>query len=326
MEIVDVDKNRPLYIFKYLLDHTDEEHPAIITDIIAHLEANGIHATRKTVASDLVQLQDCGFDVVCNKSRQNQYFIGSRELQIAELKTIVDAVQAAKFISSAKSKELIGKLSKLASPYEAEQLQRRLYVDGKAKTENEAVYYTVDLLHAAINHEKPVMFKYIEYTSQKEKVFKHDGQLYKFSPYDLVWNNDSYYVFGWSESHGKVVKFRVDRMYKPEEAVFPYHPRPEDYDIEAYCNQVFMMYDGEPTHVTLRCDNAIMKAIIDRFGESVKTLPADEQHFLAEVDVSISPTFHSWVFTYGGKMQILSPESISKEYQKRLTDALKHCT
>ena len=33
-----------------------------------------------------------------------------------------------------------------------------------------------------------------------------------------------------------------------------------------------MMYDGEPTHVTLRCDNAIMKAIIDRFGESVKTL------------------------------------------------------
>lgn len=144
--------------------------------------------------------------------------------------------------------------------------------------------------------------------------------------YDLVWNNDSYYVFGWSESHGKVVKFRVDRMYKPEEAVFPYHPRPEDYDIEAYCNQVFMMYDGEPTHVTLRCDNAIMKAIIDRFGESVKTLPADEQHFLAEVDVSISPTFHSWVFTYGGKMQILSPESISKEYQKRLTDALKHCT
>ena len=154
-----IDKNRPLYIFKYLLDNTDEEHPAIITDIIAHLESNGIHATRKTVAADLVQLQDCGFDVVCNKSRQNQYFVGSRDLQIAELKTIVDAVQAAKFISSAKSKELIGKLSCLASPYEAEQLQRHLYVDGKAKTENEAVYYTVDLLHSAINHEKAVLFK-----------------------------------------------------------------------------------------------------------------------------------------------------------------------
>ena len=26
------DKNRPLHILKYLWDHTDEEHPAIITD------------------------------------------------------------------------------------------------------------------------------------------------------------------------------------------------------------------------------------------------------------------------------------------------------
>ena len=37
-----VDKNRPLYIFKYLWDNTDEDHPAIINDILAHLETNGI--------------------------------------------------------------------------------------------------------------------------------------------------------------------------------------------------------------------------------------------------------------------------------------------
>lgn len=94
-----VEKNRPLYVFKYLWDNTDEDHPAIINDILAHLEANGIHASRKTIAADLVQLQDCGFDVVCTKSRQNQYFIGTRNLELAELKTIVDAVQAAKFMT-----------------------------------------------------------------------------------------------------------------------------------------------------------------------------------------------------------------------------------
>lgn len=69
-----------------------------------------------------------------------------------------------------------------------------------------------------------------------------------------------------------------------------------------------------------------MKIIIDRFGQSVKTLPADEQHFLVEVDVSISPTFYSWVFTYGGKMQILSPKNVNEEYRKRLTNALKRST
>lgn len=44
-----VEKNRPLYVFKYLWDNTDEDHPAIINDILAHLESNGIHASRNLV-------------------------------------------------------------------------------------------------------------------------------------------------------------------------------------------------------------------------------------------------------------------------------------
>lgn len=97
------EKNRPLIVFRYLRENTDEEHPAIIKDILEHLESKGIHSNRKTVAADLLELQDSGFDVVCTKSRQNKYFIGNRGLELAELKTIVDAVQAAKFISLAKS-------------------------------------------------------------------------------------------------------------------------------------------------------------------------------------------------------------------------------
>ena len=50
---------------------------------------------------------------------------------------IVDAIQAAKFISESKSVALIEKISSLASPHQAEQLKRRLYVEGKAKTTNE---------------------------------------------------------------------------------------------------------------------------------------------------------------------------------------------
>ena len=47
------DKNRPLAIFQYLWNHTDESRPAIITEILAYLEAQGIHADRKTVAADI---------------------------------------------------------------------------------------------------------------------------------------------------------------------------------------------------------------------------------------------------------------------------------
>lgn len=316
------EKNRPLYVLKYLLDNTDEDHPAIITDILAHLETIGIHANRKTVASDLLELQDSGYDVICNKSRQNKYFIGSRSLELAELKTVVDAVQAAKFISPNKSMSLIDKLMTLASPYQAEELKRRLYVEGKVKTSNESVYYTVDLLHHAINHEQTVEFQYIGYTADKEKILKHDGAIYRFSPYDMVWDNDRYYVFGWSERHDKIAKFRVDRMQHIKESPLDFHQRPEDYDIEIFCNRVFLMYDGEQCTVQLLCENSMMNTIVDRFGDDVKTHKTDDQYFIAEADVFISPTFFSWIFTYDGAMKIIGPKRVKEQYNCMLKRAL----
>lgn len=317
-----VNKNRALYIFRYLWDNTDEDHPATTADIINHLASLGISTTRKTIAEDVSELQNSGFDVISNRSRQNEYFIGSRYLDLAELKMLVDAVQAAKFISPKKSNELIGKITALASPHQSDELRRNLFVDGKVKTSNETVYYSVDALHTAIQNETAVSFKYIEYTAEKKKAYKHGGQVYILSPYDLVWCNDGYYVFGWSESHGKVVKFRVDRMAKLNQTDKPYHPKPEDYDIVAFCRKVFSMYDGEPCTVELKCENALMKTVIDRFGEDVQTTRLETGYFKATVEISVSPTFYSWVFTFGGQIKILSPDKVKREYAELLKTAL----
>lgn len=318
-----VNKNRALYIIKFLWDTTDEEHPATTNSIIEYLATLGITTTRKTVAEDIAALQEGGFDIVSNRSRQNEYFIGSRYFELPELKMLVDAVQAAKFISNKKSIELITKLSALASSDQSRLLKRNLLVDGKVKTDNEIVYYSVDILFRAIEEQSVVTFKYIEYTAEKKKIYKHNGQIYVLSPYDMVWCNDGYYVFGYSESHGKVVKFRVDRMVKPSlSEKYVYHAKPSDYDISAYCRQVFSMYDGELCTVELMCDNQLMKAVIDRFGENVPTRATDVGHFIATVEVSISPTFYSWIFTFGGRIKIISPREVKKEYSKRLQTAL----
>lgn len=318
-----IHKNRALYIFQYLWEYTDEEHPATTKEIIEYLASIGISTTRKTVAEDAAELQNSGFDVVCNRSRQNEYFIGSRYLELAELKLLIDAVQAAKFISPNKSKELIGKVSALAGPHQSVELKRNLFVDGKIKTANEAVYYVVDTLYAAIQKKKAVSFQYIEYTAHKKKAFKHNGQIYVLSPYDMVWNNDGYYVFGFSESHSRIVKFRVDRVYRTVILDQPYRKKPEGYDLSEYCRKVFSMYDGRFCTVELKCENARMKDIVDRFGEDVETTSLDSGHFVAAVEVSVSPTFYAWLFTYGAAIQILSPDNVRKEYANLLKTALQ---
>ena len=314
---------RQLYILQYLYEQTDEEHPATTADIIAYLSSNGISAHRQTVSEDIVQLVAFGIDIITERSRQNRYFYGSRLFELAELKMMVDAIQAARFITPGKSKKLIKKLSALTDVHHAAELDRQLFLSGVVKATNERILYTVNTIYEAISTRRQLRFKYYEYTAEKKKVFKHKGQVYAFSPYDLVWHNDTYYVFGWSKSHGKVIKFRVDRIHQPKLTGESAHPKPEDYDLTAYIKRTFSMYEDEDCTVELLCENRLMKSVVDRFGEDVQVRQADSGHFIATVEVSVSPTFFAWVFTFAGEIKILSPKSVADRYIEQLTDALK---
>jgi predicted DNA-binding transcriptional regulator YafY len=308
-------KSRILYIKKYLESQTDENHPATMTDILAYLEKEGIPASRKTVKQDIDLLIESGVDVVCNGGHRYEYFIGERHLEFPELKLLVDAAQAFKFVSKRKTAVLIDKLSAFVSVHQAGELNRQLYGDKQIKTENERVYITVDLLHTAIHAGKQVSFRYYEYDHNKKKTYKHGGYTYAFSPYALLWNSEKYYAVGFSTKHGKVIAFRVDRLANPKLLDAPAVPKPEDFDISPYRNSIFQMYGGVASQkVTLRCENALMKSIIDSFGESVETAVLDDGHFTVVVDVSLSPTFYGWVFSFTGRIRIISPQNAVAEY------------
>lgn len=296
--------NRNLLILKYLWDNTDIEHPATIKDIIEYLEQNGYNVSRKTIASDINDLIFFGVDIDCYRSTQNRYFLDVRVFELAEVKLLVDAVQSSRFITTKKSKQLIEKLSTFVGPHQSEILHRQLYVDRRVKANNEAIYYLVDNIHTAIREKKKVTFQYQEYAPNKEKVLKHDGYTYSFSPFALIWNDDCYYVIGFSEKHDKIAKFRVDRMVGLTITEQPAARKPADFDISDYFSQVFSMYEGKEQEVILTCENDLMKHIIDRFGEKVYTAPTDDMHFCAKVTVSLSQTFYGWVFSFGGKMKI----------------------
>ena len=80
------------------------------------------------------------------------------------------------------------------------------------------------------------------------------------------------------------------------------------------------MFGGEKTRVELRCDNSLMKTIIDRFGEDVTTLAYDMKSFKVVVDIELSPTFYGWIFGFGGKIEILSPKKAKNEYCAMITE------
>ena len=313
-------KPRILYLLRILEQYTDEEHPLTTKQLIEMLnEKYGISTYRTTIAKDVVALQEFGVDIVVVHSTQCKYFIGSRQFALPELKLLIDAVESSKFITSKKSDALIKKIHMLTSNEQVKKLKRNNYVSGRIKPNNEQIYYIVDTINDAINEGKQISFQYYEYTGLKEKVLKNKGEVYTVSPYHLVWNDDYYYVVGYSEKREKIVTFRVDRIAsQPDILSADAVPAPEDFDIAEFTKQVFYMYDGEAVLVDLKCDNSLMKTMVDRFGEDITTLVYDENSFKVTVEVSTSPTFFGWIFGFGGKVQILSPESVKEEYRQMI--------
>ena len=305
----DVVKRRVLVLINYLYSQTDEENQISSDDLVAYLHEQGVPANKKTLKNDLDLMVDAGLDIVTVSSKPNRYFWGSRHFEMPELKLLIDAVSSSRFITEKKSRELTKKLAELASVNQKKELRRHVHAaGGRVKPKNEGIYYIVNDINEAINKHKRIVFRYFEYNGEKERVYRNDGQEYELSPYDLVWNDDFYYVVGFSREHDNVSVFRVDRIDKVEILKDKAVRRPDDYKIEDYSRRIFEMYDGETVKVKLECKNELMKYVIDRFGEDVETKPKGSNRFIAAVEVSLSPTFYAWVFRFAGGMKIMSPK------------------
>ena len=125
-------QSRLLLLLQLLLEQTDEIHSVSSGDILQFWASNGIQANRKNVYSDIQLLMDFGLDVICVRSAQNRYFIGSRLLELPELKLLVDAVESSHLITEKKSAALIEKLGHLTSRHNAALLNRPVYMGGTA--------------------------------------------------------------------------------------------------------------------------------------------------------------------------------------------------
>ena len=314
-------KERLLHILRLLQQRTDEDHPLTTSEIVAHFKELGIPTDRKTVKADIDAMIDCGIDIVANKGTQTSYFYGDHLFELAELKLLIDAVEASKFITARKSENLVKKLTSMTSQANAAELKRSLYTAGRIKPENERIYLVVDAIHRAINRERQISFVYYEYNERRERVPHKNGEQYMFSPYAMLYNEDKYYVLGYSEMHQKIITFRVDRMGVPELLEIPVRPKPDGFDPVDYTVNVFSMYDGKMVTVKLLCANHLMNYVIDRFGDEVKTTVVDSEHFTADAEVSISQTFFAWVFQFAGEIQILEPENVRTEYKRMIERA-----
>lgn len=197
-------KSKLLALLRIFEQQTDENHLLNVPQLVELLEAQGIRCERKSVYSDIEALGALGYDIKLRRGRGGGYFLASRTFDLAELKLLVDAVQASRVVSGTTSRRLIHKLEKLCSNYEGSQLQRQVYVEGRPKTDSKSLLYSIDALHEAINNGKMVEFLY-------RKADSREKEKRSVSPWQLAWENGCYYLIAFADEKG-IRHYRVDKM------------------------------------------------------------------------------------------------------------------
>lgn len=318
-------KGKLIRLRQILLENTDNEHCLSMDEILDKLSMYGVEAERKSIYSDIEELNNLGMDIEHQRGKNGGYYVASREFELPELKLLVDTVQSAKFITAKKSNELIRKLEGLTSKYEAQELQSEVYVANRVKTMNESIYYLVDYIAEAINKNRKITFQYLEWTLDKKRVPKRNGELYKVSPRMLSWDDENYYMVAYDDNDKKTKHYRVDKMQKITVTDEPREGTDAPFDAAVYSRKIFGMFGGVEEYVTLECDNSMIGIIMDRFGQDVSLLKKDGC-FEVTVSVMVSPQFLGWVLSLCGQVRIISPKRVYDELCELASKSINYST
>lgn len=319
-------KLKQLYLLKILSECTDETHAMTTKQLIDKLAEYQVTAERKSIYSDIEALNQMGYDILNGKSKEHYgYYMASRDFELPELKLLVDAVQSSRFITEKKSRELIAKLEKLCSKYDAGKLQRQVYVTDRLKAENEGIYYAVDGIHEAIQRDRQISFRYYEWDADKTMRFKRDGKRYVVSPYLLVWNDANYYLVAFEKESSMIRHYRVDKMndLRVEKEARLGEAEYRAFSPGIYTRKSFQMFGGNEVTVTMQCDETMAGVMIDRFGKEVTMRRLPEGKIKVRTDVFVSPPFYGWIAGMNGKVKITAPVSIAREAREYIGNVLK---
>ena len=319
-------KLKLLYLAKFLLENSDENHPVSTAQIISELSKKDISAERKSIYDDIEALRIFGLDIVQLKGKNGGYYIGEREFELPELKLLVDSVQSSKFITQDKTYKLIKKIEGLASAYDGQLLQRQVYINDRVKTMNESVYYNVDDIHTAIGHNKKIRFKYYKWDINKKLVPKRNGEWFVLSPWALVWDDEYYYMLAYDEWDEKIKHYRVDKMMhigiedemRSGKEVF------EKIDMAEYSKATFGMYNGVKTRVKIHFANHMCGVFLDRFGKDISFRTIDEGHSEVNVYVNVSPQFFGWIFSLGKDVKVIGPSEVVEQMKVAAKEFLEN--
>ncbi len=319
-------KIKLLKMWEILKQETDEKHPIETNTLIAKLREQGIEVDRKILYKDIELLNENGYEVLCQRSRSNKYYVIDRSFDVPEVRILLDAVKSAGFITEKKTEALLDKIAMLAGSKRGQVLKGNVTKFSTVKSMNESIYYSVDTIIRAKEENKKIGFYYFDYDQNREKVFRKDkrnpdkDKYYIVNPVETVFDNDQYYLICYDDKHKDYTNYRVDRMDKV--SVLEDDIKEYDWlkgsDVGKYRQQLFGMFSGEVKNVTFIANKGLIDVVFDKFGSNVKVKDIGNNQIKCEVTVQTGAMFIAWCCSFSNQLKVVSPPSVISRVKEHL--------
>lgn len=313
-----------LRIWQILRQHSDYDHPLKQEDIINYLDKEyGIQMERKAVGKNIADLRDAGIEI--GSCRAGSY-IDSREFEDSELRLLIDGVLQSKHITAKHSKDLIERLCGLSNKYFRSHVKNVYSVNDWSKTENQAIFYNIDVIDEAIASGKQVQYDYNKYGIDAKL---HKSSFQRVSPYQLILHNQRYYLMGYSSYWGNMTFHRLDRITnmrvydKPATPITSVKGYENGIDFKQIASTMPYMYTDTPERIEFIADEYIVDQIFDWFGTDIRMskLPDDDKKVKVELVASPNAMEH-WALQYLNYVEVTKPESLRVRIRESINDAI----
>lgn len=307
-------KIRLLVLYDILRKESDENNPLSTNELIEKLSLYGIAATRQTVYDDIEMLNAFGYEIICDHGRNNRYFVGDRTFELPEVQILLHAVGASKALSGKKSAVLTDKIAELLGNVQADKV-KELLTESEYKYGNEAIYYSIDTITTALLEKRKLSFLYFDYGSRGERIYRKDKERYVVNPLGMVYSGECFYLVCFHDKYGNPASYRIDKMdeVRVEDEPITQKKEYEKFDLKAYKRETFGMYYGEKSDVTLSFSKELLDIVVERFGD----IPISSRgtDYLIKPTVRVSKTFFAWLTTFEGKIKIIAPQEVIRQYK-----------
>ncbi len=340
-----------LYIADYLMRETDDEldendrplHGVLVGEIKDYLKKQGIDAEEHSIRRDIDLLNG-----VYRKTRETEkgkqtetvlftplldvlggkgkpVYLGLRYFPFEDLEIIAECIASANFISRPEAEELIEKLKKLCSKYQAEKLKSEYIVAERPKYTEKKMLKYLRTIKEGIKYNQKITFFYTRHNPNNitKTENRRKGERYIVSPYKVILSNGNHYLVGYDEHYHRVLPYRIDRMDDVKTKNEPREGKEEfqRMGISDYAKQTFgMFFGGNADRITIQFHNDLLDAMLERFPKDTNTVytKVDDKHFTVKTFIVESENFYGWVCGLGEKAIIVDPPEVADRFKDYL--------